>query len=334
MSDGCFTSILNKEKINSMNFFQKLQKLYDTMPKAAMYNLVNQNSPYGTFMDSCKNCYLVSNAYQNEECFYGRDIFFSRNCVDCDHIHSNELLYECLDCRHCYNGNYLQDCEQCTDSEYLFDCKGCTNCFGCAGLRQKSFYLFNEPVPKETYADRIAELKRKGHPALLAEFEKVKQKVPRLFSRQLNVENVAGDYIKNSKNVWNSYSVDESRDVLYSFEVLKSNDCCDMTFGEYAELNYECLSAFKSKNSNYCSMCWESADLEYCSTVFRSNHCFGCVYLNHREYHILNKPYSRDDYFKKVSEIKGELKRDGTYGRWFWPSTYPFEDSVAAWKRL
>lgn len=317
-----------------MDFFQELLKLYDTTPKAAMYNLVNQNSPFGNFMDECKNCYLVSNAHNNEECFYGRDIYRSKNCVDCDHTHDNELLYECLDCRNCYNGNFLQDCEQCTDCEYCFDCRGCRNCFGCVGLRQKEFYIFNEPVPREEYASRVLEWKRKGQRAISEKFEQLKEKIPRLFSRQINVEEVRGDYIKNSKHVWDSFVVQESQDIFHSFEVDRSFDCCDISFAGYTELSYECYSDWRLKNSNYCSVCWESSDLEYCANVFRSRNCFGCVFLNHREFHILNKPYEREAYFKKVAEIKEQLKREGTYGKWFWPSTYPIEDTVAVWERL
>lgn len=317
-----------------MDFFKELLKLYETMPKAAMFNLVNQNSPYGNYTDRCKNCYLLSNAFQNEDCYYGRDFHFNKNCVDCDHCHYNELLYESLDCRHCYNSSFLQDCENCTDCDFCFDCRGCRNCFGCAGLRQKEYCLFNEPLTKEQYFTEVKKWKAKNHSEIWEALEKVKEKVPHLYSHQINTENCFGDYIKNSKNVFYSYGVEESQDIFHSFEVFKSADCCDMSFGEYAELNYECFSAFKMKNSNFCTVCWESSELEYCAYVFRSHHCFGCVFLNHKEFNILNKPYEKEAWHKKVAEIKDQLKADRSYGRWAWPSTYPVEDTVAAWERL
>jgi hypothetical protein len=76
-----------------------------------------------------------------------------------------------------------------------------------------------------------------------------------------------------------------------------------------------------------------SSDLEYCELIANSKNCFGCVGLNHKEFYILNQPYSREDYFKRVAEIKDQLKREGSYGRWF-PSTYPIEDTVTLWPRL
>jgi len=56
--------------------------------------------------------------------------------------------------------------------------------------------------------------------------------------------------------------------------------------------------------------------------------------LIRKEYHILNQPYSRDEYFAKVAEIKAELREKGEYGTRFLSSSYPYEDSVATWERF
>lgn len=317
-----------------MNFFPELLKLYEKTPKGALWHRMNENCPYVNFTFDCKNCYLTVNAHNNEECFYGRDVYYNKNCTDCDHIHHNELLYECLDCRGCYNGSFLQDCENCTDCDYCFDCRGCSNCFGSVGLRNKQYYFFNAPLKKTEYAEKVATIKRKSHRTIWSSFEELKQKIPHLFSRQVNTENAIGDYIKNSKNIADSISVQESEDITHCLEMNKSKDCCDVSFADGVELAYECMSAVQLKNANWCAICWEGSDLEYCFCVFRSNHCFGCVYLNHKEYHILNKPYSREEYFKKVAEIKDQLKKDSSYGRWFWPRTYPLEDTLAVLPHL
>ncbi|MBI5413608.1 hypothetical protein HZA42_04640 [Candidatus Peregrinibacteria bacterium] len=87
-------------------------------------------------------------------------------------------------------------------------------------------------------------------------------------------------------------------------------------------------------NCNFCFACTTSSDLDFCELVFNSKYCFGCIGLNHKEYYILNKPYSREDYFKRVAEIKEELKCDSDYGRGFWSPTYPFQDTVGSWPRL
>lgn len=295
----------------------------------ALPNLVSQNSPYCVYTDSCKNCHLVSNAFEDEDCYYGRVLFGNKNCTDCDHCFDSELCYSCTDCRKCYNSNFLQQCENCSDCEYSYDLKGCTFCFGCAGLRQKSYHIFNKPFSKEEYFERIAQLKQEP---LLAqeEFKQLQYTVPRLFANVLNTEHCLGDYLKNSKNCFFCFDVNESQDCFYSSEILKSTDCCDMDIGEFAVGNYDVTSAFKLQNSFVCNQCWESSDLEYCEDVFRSHHCFGCVYLNHKSFYILNEPFEKEAYFKKTAEIKKILRNEKSYGRWFWPPVHPLQDTVVS----
>ena len=310
-----------------MDFFGKLLELRSGAPRMALPNLVNQNSPYCVYTDSCKNCYRLSNAFKAEDCYYGRTIFNSTNCIDCDHSFDCELCYSCIDCKNCYGSDFLQQCENCNGCEWGYDLKSCTDCFGCVGLRQKSYYIFNKPFSKDEYFARVRELKKKRIYAA-EEFKKLQLTVPRLFANILNTENCLGDYVKNSKNCFFCFDTNESQDCLYSSEILQSTDCCDMDIGEFAVGNYDATSAFKLQNSQFCAQCWESSDLEYCEMVFRSHHCFGCVYLNHKSFYILNEPYEKEAYFKKIAEIKDLLRSEKLYGRWFWPEVYPVEDTM------
>ena len=45
----------------------------------------------------------------------------------------------------------------CTDSWFLQDCIGCTSCFGCTGLRSKSYCIFNEQYTKEEYKKKLGQ---------------------------------------------------------------------------------------------------------------------------------------------------------------------------------
>ncbi|MBT3865089.1 hypothetical protein HOF67_03605, partial [Candidatus Peregrinibacteria bacterium] len=62
-------------------------------------------------------------------------------------------------------------------------------------------------------------------------------------------------------------------------------------------------------------------NLTYCDSVFNSHDCFGCVGLSHGEYQILNKKYEKEEYFKKVEEIKAQMQQDNEWGQWY-DSTY------------
>lgn len=56
------------------------------------------------------------------------------------------------------------------------------------------------------------------------------------------------------------------------------------------------------------SRCLQSAYLEHCLDCSSCQYCFGCVGIHGRDFHILNEPYSRSDYFKITSKLKKSLR--------------------------
>lgn len=313
-----------------MDFFKEFESLQLKTPRIGSIRINALNSEYTHNTDQCKNCYLLANAVKNEDCYYGRDFYDNQDCVDCDHVLRCTLCYECLNSKECYNSTFLQDCANCIDCDFGYYLKDCKNCIGCVGLRKKEYYIFNEPYSREEFLLKKATLKPEE---IRTQFEKLKLKVPRVFAMQLGSENSTGDYVLNSKNAHECFDVVECQDAAYLSECKKVKDSLDIFVLEDAELCYECSSNHVLNNCNFCFMCMYSSNLEYCELVSNSKDCFGCVGLNHKEYHILNRPYSREEYFKRVAEIKNQIKREGTYGKWF-PSTYPSADTVASWPRL
>jgi hypothetical protein len=57
----------------------------------------------------------------------------------------------------------------------------------------------------------------------------------------------------------------------------------------------------------------QCSESEFCAYSKNLKNCFGCVYLANKEYHILNKPYSPEEYAVKVAQIKQELMESGLY---------------------
>ena len=301
------------------------------MPRLGMLQLQCVNSEYTFATDQLKNCYLIMNAVRNEDCMYGRDLYDNDDCVDCDHLQGSELCYECLNCKNCYNSNFLQDSENCRDCNYGYDLKACNNCIGCVGLRRKEYHIFNTPYSKEDFFKKALTLTSQE---IKAGFEELTLHVPRVYAYATDSENFIGNYIHNSKNAYFCFDVKECEDVGYLLESKNLRDSYDISILEDSEMCYEVSSAHVLNNCNFCFMCVSSSDLEYCEFVMNSKHCFGCISLNHREYHILNEPYSKSAYFKKVAEIKDELRRRNEYGRRFLPAGYPYENTVATWPRM
>ncbi len=315
----------------AMDFLAELKKVQLNGPRLGMLQLQALNSEYTFATDQCKNCYLIMNAIHNEDCMYGRDFYDNTDCVDCDHIADCQLCYECLQLKHCYNCTYLQDCDNCRDCDFGYDLKGCESCTGCVGLRKKKYHLFNQPLLKEQYEEKVKALKPQE---IWARFQELKQTLPRLYAQIHNSEDCTGDYIYHSQRAHECFDTSECQDVGYLLECKNMKDSWDVAILEDSELCYEISSSHQLYNCNFCYMCIRSRDLEYCEFVSDSQHCFGCAGLVRKKFHIFNQPYSEEEYFKKVAEIKDELRAKGEYGVVHFPSTYPLEESVASWSRL
>lgn len=311
-----------------MDFFAELEKLQMKGPRLGMLQLTQENSEYTFATDQCKNCYLIANAVRNEDCMYGRDFYNNDDCVDCDHISGSQLCYECINCKNCYNGDHLQDCENSRDCSYGYDLKACTNCVGCVGFRKKEFHIFNEPYSKEAYFEKLKTLTLEE---IQTRFLELKESTPRMFTQIINSENATGNYVYNSRNVFESFDVSDCQDIGHSNESKKLKDSWDIYILENSELCYEIACSHVLYNSNFCYMCVESSDLEYCEFVAYSKNCFGCVSLIRKDYHILNEPHSKEDYFLRLKQIKNELRARGEYGRRNLPFSYPFPDTVGTW---
>lgn len=58
---------------------------------------------------------------------------------------------------------------------------------------------------------------------------------------------------------------------------------------------------------SFSARCLHSAYLSFCHDCSDCHYCFGCVGLSGRDFHILNEPYSRSEYFEITSKLKREL---------------------------
>lgn len=299
-----------------MDFVLELAKLIKQTPKHHLPMQDCENCPYNSFLYKSKNCYLCYSSSYLEECFYMDKAIKNKDCADCDYLSGSELCYECLDSNQCYNCNYCRDCRNCTDSDFCYECRGCQNCFGCIGLQKKEFHIFNKKYSKENYFAEIEKLRMLSPAEIYAQTEELRKTFAHPCAHNSGSENTVGDYMYNSKNCFMCFNGGKSKDCLYCYdEALSSKDCTDCSHVLQSELVYNSMSIDNSYNVN-CS--WWVVNSNNCEYGFCNNgcsNCFGCVNVMRREYNILNRPYSKDDYFKKVDEIKRDLSAKGLYGK-------------------
>lgn len=297
-------------------FGQAFQKLLLEEPRYNLKHVMSENCDFSDTAVKSKNCYYCFGAFYCEDVYYGR---YSRKCVSCNGVTfcaNCEWCTECVDCVHCYGADYCQDCQNCHDCRFCFDCFGCSNCTGCVGLYQKQYCIFNEQLNRETYEMRMKELNLKDEAQrqiVRDRVEELRTKTPNLSLHQFQTEDCIGNHISESKGCYQCYDIFASEDCMYNIEANANVSCCDITVCFETELSYSCVQSPLCYNCNFLMHVDNSKDCEFCAYSRNLINCFGCVYLENKEYHILNKPYSPDEYEKEVARIRRELMDAGQY---------------------
>lgn len=298
----------------SKPFFEQLLELKSKVPKPS---LVKQgmfvNSEYVNRVSDAKNCYMVFRATDNQDLMYTYISYESRECVDCLDIFGCELCYDCISCRSCYNVKYSQDSIDCRDSAFLFACSNCSDCFGCVNLRNKKYCIWNEQYTKEEYQEKLRAIdisQRSNVQMYKKKFADFVLEHPHKFMSGTQNNNVSGNWINNSKNTHHSFFCTNTEDGKYLFNILDSKDCMDyFHWGRGSELMYEVANTgINCSQVYFSSESWSSSSfIEYCDNCPSSKYCFGCVGVRNGEYTILNKKYSKEEYFSMMEKIKQHM---------------------------
>lgn len=83
-----------------------------------------------------------------------------------------------------------------------------------------------------------------------------------------------------------------------------SSGCTESSLLTHCDNCRECHTLAFSQACEHCS---DSNYLIYCSHCFECDYCFGCVGLVKKDFHILNRKYSRSEYFKEMANLRAEL---------------------------
>jgi len=297
----------------SRPFFGQFAELRRHVPVACLSSDYTTliNSEYVNWSGQCRNCYLVTDADYVENSAYSSSIFKVKECFDCDNALESELCYDCFDLEKCYRMIGSYNCNGCADVLFSMNCSACTNCFGCVNLRGKSYHILNEPYSKEDYAKKVGELYNGSYETYSSAFAAMVERsrgYPRKFMRGFMNRNVSGDYLYNSKNVACGFlatDVEDSKFVALT-HCPGTKNCYDYTdWGENVQLLYECMTCGAGvANSKFSwGLVKDSRDSSYSYFSINCSNIFGCVGLNKKQYCILNKRYTKEEYEALVPRI-------------------------------
>lgn len=321
----------------SRGFFEQLKELNDAVPK---YNLqtgyqFDENSAYTNCAGKNKNCYLIFDSDENWDCLYSYSINHCKNCMDCYRARNCELCFECIDSTYCYDSYFLQDCDNCTESMFLKNCIGCKNCLMCSNLKNKQYYIENKQADKEQFeAIKQALRFRPAVESAKNKFDQLAAQYPQKYMHGVYNENVFGDYLDHCKNAVYCFDSSHLWDCKYIYQgFMPLKNCMDIQECGESEKLYECaFSGYQNYHNCFSiSTLSDCGELLYCISCPHCKNCFGSAGLQRKEYCVLNKQYSKEEYEKLVPRIIEHMKINNEWGEFF-PlnlSVFPYNLTLA-----
>ena len=297
----------------SRSFFEQWRELYRAVPQFSNSILNLVKSEYCGNAGHSKNCYLCFAVDHMEDSAYCTRSSGIKDSFDLQESTLSELCHEGIMIDESYRAFFSVDCESCTDIWFSKSLVGCTNCFGCVNLRNKSYYIFNKPHTKETYAEKLKEfdlLSRVSLEKLRIKAQELWLRLPVKYMHGMRSVNSSGEHIQDSKNAKLSYFIHGCENIKFCQMLHETDDSYDyFSWGDPASQIYEStICGYECDKLKFCVECWPNVmDMEYCFSCHSSSNLFGCVGLRKKQYCILNKQYAKEDYEKLVLKIKKHM---------------------------
>jgi hypothetical protein len=138
----------------------------------------------------------------------------------------------------------------------------------------------------------------------------LRNKVPRI--SLLNINSVNSEYGNNNednKNCYLVFATQNSEDCMYGRLMYRNKFTLDSGFIQDSELCYECIDCRKCHKCLFSENCEASIDLLFCFDMRDCQNCIFSTNLRHKNYHIFNKPVSKEEYEQKKNEILSSNKK-------------------------
>lgn len=292
-------------------FFTELQRLILSQPKLPLVILNCENCEFCNEVYSSKNLSYCFDSYQSSDSFYLFDSFICANCGDCDYAVESELCYECVDLYKAFNCDYVEYSANIRDSSFCYSCDNSHDLFGCVNLDNKSFCIFNRQLTESEYKERIKKYKTLPPEKILAMVEELKKRFPLTQTVSGNNENTTyGNYIHWNKNCYLCFDAAYDENCGYLYDSFHCRNSYDLTYvAKETELTYQASDSATLFNCNYMMHADSCQDSSYLLNCFYVKNSLGCVGLRNKEYCILNRQFTKEEYEKISAQIVSELNR-------------------------
>ena len=292
----------------SKPFFEQYKELLRKVPLANLGNNNCVGSPYGNHNADCKYCYLLYASYNAERVHYSYGAAGAKDCLDIYTLLNSELSYGDTLCAGLYKTHFSYNSDESINSFFLKHSKNVQNCIGCVNLVNKSYCVFNQQYTKEEYEAKKKELDF-GSYKKISEFENTFENFalgfPNKYANILKSVGAVGDNIMNAKNAKHCFDIyGDVEDSKYLIHMLSVKDSYDLYGGGIASLMYEGVDVgIEAAQVLFAVLAHSCLETFYTYMCFNSKNLFGCVGMRSKQYCILNKQYSKEEYFELVPKI-------------------------------
>ncbi len=344
-SDAWDALSYGKEVNLSESFFDQFAKLRDLVPRLGMLLSPDEGSAYSPYCMYTKRCYMCVSCVVNEDSLYCYQANDSKDCADCSNVTRCERCYECVYCFNLQTSSFCKDCENGSGLLFCQDCRGCSDCIGCKNLVNKKFHVFNQPVDAKEFEALRSQLSSHASLQKIAEqFRSLALALPTRASHITACENSTGDHLRNCKNIRECFDAMHLEDCSFVCPCPQpTKDAHGAHYSPQSELIYDCMSAVRSSRMRFSLHSWDSDDITYCDECYNSHSLFGCIGLRHKEYCILNKQYTKEEYDALVPKIIEGMRKtplrfsgasEGQVGEWgeyppIAQSPFAYNDTIA-----
>ena len=323
---------INKDYDFSNDFFTNFQTLLKTIDLPSLRNIWSENGDFSDTSVFSKNIYLSFTVITNCE-----NILYSYNIKDWSkNIFNSVMVWD--NCENIYMSSWIFNSSFTFYSKSIINSSkirfsqnliGCNECLFCNDLENKTYCINNRQYDKDTYQkEKMKMLEEKM--MFTTNYTKWNQ-----LNKNVGCENVIGSsnfysnniegwiynyHVKNWKNlvlVW----LPEGNENMYDTHNAWSPYWWDMYWVMWAGGHnlYICLNNNNWMNNYYCML------LSECSF------CIWCIWLRNKEYCILNKQYTKEEWYIQAEKIFSQM--DDKWILWdffpWWLNPFYFNDTVA-----
>lgn len=153
-------------KLGTYSGFQKAKEEFDLMIRDRAFHKYSfvyaSENVTGDYVHHARNVKNSFDIYEAENVTHSYRVLYSKDVLDASGAGYGEIIYESMAATQntfmdffCYLT--LEGCREC---EYSMILKNCSNCFGCVGLTNAQYCIFNKQYSKEEYYEMVEKIKK------------------------------------------------------------------------------------------------------------------------------------------------------------------------------